>query len=292
MALMIWSVVAIASAAVVYWLLSDTSFDSTKISGQRVIITGTSMGIGEQLAYVYSKLGARVLITARSENLLNKVGAKCEKLGAKQVIVVPGDMTNAADRERVVDTARKEFDGELDQLILNHVYVKQGHWVGSLANMTTIRSTFEVNFFSYVDIASRSADMLIKANGRIGVISSVAGKVPTAAFAFYSAAKFALDGFFSSWRQELEFAETNVSVTNCVLGLIATESALESIRQGYLKKVNESDAASVEESAEFIMRGVTLRKREIYFPREAKVLCYLHKVFPEYIESISGQYTY
>ena len=37
------------------------------------MITGASTGIGEQLAYEYSKLGAKVLITARREHVLQKV---------------------------------------------------------------------------------------------------------------------------------------------------------------------------------------------------------------------------
>ena len=43
------------------------------IQGKRVVITGASTGIGEQLAYQYSKLGAKVLITARRENVLQQV---------------------------------------------------------------------------------------------------------------------------------------------------------------------------------------------------------------------------
>ncbi len=37
------------------------------IRGNRVLITGASTGIGEQLAYYYAKLGADLLITSRTE---------------------------------------------------------------------------------------------------------------------------------------------------------------------------------------------------------------------------------
>jgi len=37
--------------------------------------------------------------------------------------------------------------------------------------------------------------------------------------AHYSSAKFALDGFFSSLRQELAIDEIDVSVTICFIGL-------------------------------------------------------------------------
>ena len=46
---------------------------SGAIRGRRVLITGASSGIGEELAYHYARLHARVMITARREDLLKKV---------------------------------------------------------------------------------------------------------------------------------------------------------------------------------------------------------------------------
>ena len=43
------------------------------IRGKRVLITGASMGIGEQMAYYYAKLGADLLITSRTEAKLQQV---------------------------------------------------------------------------------------------------------------------------------------------------------------------------------------------------------------------------
>ena len=39
------------------------------VRGKNVVITGASMGIGEQLAYEYSKLGAKIFITAKEDAL-------------------------------------------------------------------------------------------------------------------------------------------------------------------------------------------------------------------------------
>lgn len=43
------------------------------VRGARVLVTGASMGIGEQMAYHYARLGAQLVITARRENALQKV---------------------------------------------------------------------------------------------------------------------------------------------------------------------------------------------------------------------------
>lgn len=47
------------------------------IKGKKVLVTGASSGIGEQLAYHYARLGADVVITARREKRLEKVSTTC-----------------------------------------------------------------------------------------------------------------------------------------------------------------------------------------------------------------------
>lgn len=49
------------------------------LRGKRVIVTGASSGIGEQMAYHLARMGAHVLLTARTEAKLQKVGSRhCE----------------------------------------------------------------------------------------------------------------------------------------------------------------------------------------------------------------------
>ena len=43
------------------------------LKGKRVVLTGGSRGIGEQMAYHYAKLGADIMITARRESRLQEV---------------------------------------------------------------------------------------------------------------------------------------------------------------------------------------------------------------------------
>lgn len=43
------------------------------LKGARVLVTGASTGIGEQIAYHYARFGAQVVITARREKVLQQV---------------------------------------------------------------------------------------------------------------------------------------------------------------------------------------------------------------------------
>lgn len=50
------------------------------LKGKRVIVTGASTGIGEQMAYHLARMGAHILITARTEAKLQKVTGKLSTL--------------------------------------------------------------------------------------------------------------------------------------------------------------------------------------------------------------------
>lgn len=54
--------------------------------------------------------------------------------------------------------------------------------------------------------------------------------MPTSFSSPYSAAKFALDGFFGSLRRELDVQDVNVAITMCVLGLRDRASTAEGVR--------------------------------------------------------------
>ena len=49
---------------------------SESIKGKKVLVTGASTGIGEQLAYHYARLGASVYVTARRQHVLQQVVMK------------------------------------------------------------------------------------------------------------------------------------------------------------------------------------------------------------------------
>lgn len=60
--------------------------------------------------------------------------------------------------------------------------------------------------------------------------AALLGHVPTSFSGPYSAAKFALDGFFGSLRRELVVQDVNVAITMCVLGLRDRASIAEGVR--------------------------------------------------------------
>ncbi|NXL93256.1 DHI1L protein, partial [Alectura lathami] len=218
---------ATGSVAVLLAFCWRDAFNPESLSGARVLVTGASAGIGEQMAYHYARFGAEIVLTARREAVLQQVMEKCLTLGAKRAFYVPADMASPSEPDKVVQFAVQKLGG-LDYLVLNHIGVSPFQMWGGDVEHT--RWLMQVNFFSYVALATAALPTLEKNKGSLVVVSSLTGRVPTPFTTSYSASKFALDGFFSSLRHELAMQRSNVSVTLCILGLIDTHTALEKTR--------------------------------------------------------------
>ncbi|XP_032481065.1 hydroxysteroid 11-beta-dehydrogenase 1-like protein isoform X2 [Phocoena sinus] len=100
-----------------YW---DDNFDPASLQGARVLLTGASVGVGEELAYHYARLGSHLVLTAHTEALLQKVVGNCRKLGAPKVFYIAADMASPEVPERVVQFALDKLGG-LDYLVMNHL---------------------------------------------------------------------------------------------------------------------------------------------------------------------------
>ncbi|NXX41631.1 DHI1 dehydrogenase, partial [Tricholaema leucomelas] len=263
-----------------YFYSAPTTFSEEMLRGKRVIVTGASSGIGEQMAYHLARMEAHLLLTARTEAKLQKVVEQCLKLGAASASYVSGSMEDTKFAEVVVKEAENTWGG-LDMLILNHI----GHSYFTYFNgdVEHVRKLLETNFLSYVAMTTSALPMLKESEGNIVVVSSVAGKTGVPFAAPYSATKFALDGFFSSLRSEFVMEKVNVSITLCILGYINTESAVQAISH-----VIQDTPAPKEDCALQIIKGAALRQRELHYPaRLVDILLLLRAFAPDFLDSIT-----
>ncbi|XP_053560664.1 11-beta-hydroxysteroid dehydrogenase 1 isoform X2 [Bombina bombina] len=247
------------------------------LKGKRVIVTGASSGIGEQMAYHLAQMGSHILITARTEAKLKKVIEKCTQLGAASAYYIPGSMDNMTFAKSVVQEAERLFGG-LDMLILNHIgYTYFGYFDGDVDH---VRNLLEINVLSYATMTVEALPMLKKSHGNVVVVSSFAGKVGLPLTVPYSTTKFALDGFFSSLRMEFKQLKNNVSITLCVISYIDTDSAINTVGE-----VIQQPAAPKEECALEIIKGGALRKKEVYYQYQAtKIPLLLRDWAPDLLE--------
>ncbi len=89
-----------------------------KLKDKRVLITGSSRGLGYAAALVLAKEGARVAINGRDENKIKSAAEKMSKETGAQVIGLAGDVSLADVPEKLVKQTAAAFGG-LDILITN-----------------------------------------------------------------------------------------------------------------------------------------------------------------------------
>lgn len=85
------------------------------IADKVVVVTGASSGLGARFGRVLAAAGARPVLCARRTD---RLAALREEIGAERVDTVACDVTDAGDRERLVETAF-ERHGRLDGLVNN-----------------------------------------------------------------------------------------------------------------------------------------------------------------------------
>ena len=191
-----------------------------ELDGQIVIVTGASSGIGAATARRLAQGGAHVVLAARRRERLAELAREIAQAGGRATICA-GDITSAADRERIVQTALA-IDGRIDALVNNAGFGTRGPV--ELVPVEQIRQNFELNLFSTIALTQLVAPIMRRqGRGRIVNVSSVAGRVARPLTSIYDATKHALEAISDGLRGEL--APFGVEVVIIEPGFILTEFA-------------------------------------------------------------------
>src|SRR5215467_13907634 len=88
-----------------------------RLANKVALVTGGGTGIGEAIAKVFSREGAKVAITGRRKEELERVVRDIERRGG-QGLALPGSVTHEADVREAVAATVRTF-GRLDILVNN-----------------------------------------------------------------------------------------------------------------------------------------------------------------------------
>ncbi|MEV5607455.1 oxidoreductase [Streptomyces sp. NPDC052225] len=162
------------------------------------LITGASSGLGKALAEHLLAHGDQVVATASSTQATTELAAR----HPDTALAVKLDVTDAADREAAVRAAEERFGG-IDVLVNNAAI----DFIGALEEQheADYRRLFEVNFFGAVALTRAVLPgMRARRSGTVVNVSSMDGLASLPANGYYSASKFALEGFTEALWQEIE----------------------------------------------------------------------------------------
>jgi 3-oxoacyl-[acyl-carrier protein] reductase len=205
------------------------------LTGQAALVTGGSRGIGRATALLLARSGADIALTYHTRGQDAKVTVdEVEALG-RRAFAFGGDLADPAVVERIMSEVQRKL-GRLDIFVAN-----AGIWPAEevrLASITTERwrRTVEANLDS-VFLSTRAALRVMRAGGRVVIVSSTAGQRGEAFHADYAATKGALISMTKSLAVE---CAPDVLV-NCVApGWVDTEMSLPAFGQDNRDRIRRS----------------------------------------------------
>jgi 3-oxoacyl-[acyl-carrier protein] reductase len=193
-----------------------------ELADKRVLVTGSSRGIGLAIAQTLQAEGCRVALNGRHADAL----ADAQRM-VPGAVVCPGDMTSPEQAQVVVREAVQQL-GALDILVCN---------IGSGQSVAAGEETadewqrvFAINLWSATNSVDAARTTLAETSGSIVCISSICGleSIPGAP-ATYSVAKAALNAYVQSMARPL--SQNNIRINAIAPGNVVFEGSTWSNRQ-------------------------------------------------------------
>ncbi len=219
--------------------------------GKVAIVTGASRGIGRSIALALAAEGAKIVAVDMVPEGVEALATEIKAAGG-EAIAVQGNVTVAADAERMIDAAVESF-GRADILVNNAgitrdallLRMKDDEWDAVLT--VNLKGAF---------LCSRAAAKVMAKQryGRIINIASIVGQMGNAGQANYCASKAGLIGLTKSNAREL--AKRNVTVNAVAPGFIATdmtEVLSEKVKQELAAQIPLERLGSAEDIANAVV---------------------------------------
>lgn len=200
---------------------------------KKVVITGTSRGIGFELAQLFAKNNYEVLAISRNELPL-------KNLNIKNITTISVDLSNENDIKKVTNFISKHWN-EIDILINN---------AGKLINkpfekltMANFNAVFMVNVFAVAELTKQLIPYLKKGSHVVNIssIGGVQGSVKFPGLAAYSSSKGAVLTLTEILAEE--YKEKGIAFNALALGAVQTEM-LESVFPNYKAPVTAEEMAN------------------------------------------------
>ena len=228
------------------------------LKNKTVIITGASSGIGKSCAEQFAKKGANLVLGARQYVTLCEVAQDLEKRYGIRAIAVQCDVSIESDCKDLIDQANNSFK-RIDVLI-NNAGISMRALFKDL-DLLVLKNLMDVNFWGAVYCTKYALPELLKNQGSVVGVSSIAGYRGLPGRTGYSASKFALNGFLESLR--VENLKTGLHVMIASPGFTASNIrnvalAKDGTSQGETS-MDEAKMMSSDQVAEIIIKGVEQR---------------------------------
>ena len=249
-----------------------------QLNQARILLTGASGGLGQDLARELAGAGAAVLLAGRDAVRLAAIQAE---LGANADSVV-ADLTTA-EGIAAASTAARAFGVDV---LINNAGVGAFGLFDQQA-WPTVEQVLATNLEAPLRLTQALLPWL-KAQPTAAVVNvgSMFGSLPYPGFAAYSAAKAGLRGFSQALRREL--ADTPVAVIHIAPRVIDTPLNTEAVNQ--LNRALKNNSDSSQAVARQIVAALRHGKGEHHFGFPERLFAWLNGFAPSLIDrGLAGQ---
>ena len=185
-----------------------------KISGNTILITGGTSGIGLGLALRFHTAGNKVIVAGRRKELLDRITT--DHPGIEAVVLDVGDSASILGASEVIAARYPELN-----VLINNAGIMHWEDVRDSAGLQIAEDTITTNLLGSIRMVYAFLPHLLKkGDAAILNVTSALAFVPFPATPTYSATKAALHSFTESLRVQL--ADTSVQVTEIPPGVRTT----------------------------------------------------------------------
>lgn len=249
-----------------------------------VIITGSTQGLGREMALQVLQEGGKVIINGRSASREKEVKETFKKYMGN-FKYVSGDVSNPESANQLVISA-VEFFGKLDVVINNAGMSAFGKLED--ADPLVIRQVIDSNVIGSLMMSRFSIPELKKTKGNILFVGSLVAIHGLGGNSLYSSAKKAYIGIVESLKKELHAYGIFVGIN--YLGFTQNDAIKRTYNSnGDLEKVPERKGlpvATQADSARMILNQIKNRKYKVIHSWLGKVNYYLNLLFPGIVHLI------
>jgi NAD(P)-dependent dehydrogenase (short-subunit alcohol dehydrogenase family) len=191
-----------------------------KLENKRVLVTGSTGGIGAAIAQKFAEEGATVIINGRRAEAAQAVAASIREAGGKAIVAV-GDLSTDEGVEKVLTEVGATVGG-VDILVNNAA--GGGHQNEMEAPAAEWLNSYNTNVLSMVRLIQKLLPAMQEQSwGRIINISSAASTKPFPGMGVYSTTKAAVDNLTVTLAQGM--GNDNVTINAVSPGVVFTSSA-------------------------------------------------------------------
>ncbi len=255
-------------------------------TGNVIILTGASEGIGRALALALAPQKPKLVLSARNRERLESLAGECHAMGA-ECLAVPADVTDEIQCRQLIRQAVDAF-GRIDTLVANAGATMWSR-LDRLEDLGVLRTVMDVNYFGAAYCTAAALPYLKQSRGRIVAVASVAGLTGVPERTGYSASKHAMIGFFDSLR--IELAESGVSVTVVAPDFVVTQIHRRALgadgRPLGETPMHESRIMTAERCAALIVDAMAGRQRLLITSRRGRLGRWLKVLAPGLIDRIA-----